>query len=168
MLHAASLLTKRPPSNSPKNRLRLTQIGDLATTMATFVRRGVSTVRSTPFSPSFSARAFASSSRQLNPAKAPALADVLPDGGPTFDAKQREFRDKLISAQKQKEQQESTYITSILINTSRFPSATQVTFLAAIKVCDLSKTDIAYLQQGRQLALATNKRAKRGRVRYHR
>lgn len=30
----------------------------------------------------------------------------MPDGGRTFDARQQEFRDKLVAAQKQKEQQE--------------------------------------------------------------
>ncbi|KAL9074785.1 MAG: hypothetical protein Q9157_004275 [Trypethelium eluteriae] len=74
--------------------------------MANLVRRGVFAIRARPLFPDVSARSFASSSYLSNPAKAPALADVMPDGGPTFDAKQREFRDKLIAAQKQKEQQE--------------------------------------------------------------
>ncbi|KAI9652808.1 MAG: hypothetical protein M1821_007806 [Bathelium mastoideum] len=74
--------------------------------MANLVRRGVSTLRSSPFSAPLSARTFASSSCLSSSTKVPALADVLPDGGPIFDAKQREFREKLVSAQKQKEQQE--------------------------------------------------------------
>ncbi|OCL11447.1 NIPSNAP-domain-containing protein [Glonium stellatum] len=41
-----------------------------------------------------------------SPARAPALSDITPDAAPKFDARQREFREGLIAAQKRKEQQE--------------------------------------------------------------
>ena len=78
--------------------------------MASLVRRGASALRSSPLSPRLSLQAFATSSSQQRLSTVPALADVLPDGGPVFDAKQRQFREKLLAAQKQKEQQESQCI----------------------------------------------------------
>ncbi|XTI90128.1 NIPSNAP family protein [Cenococcum geophilum] len=47
-----------------------------------------------------------------SPARAPALADITPDAAPKFDARQREFREGLIAAQKRKEQQESQSYSS--------------------------------------------------------
>lgn len=46
-----------------------------------------------------------------SPARSPALGDITPDGGPAFDTKQREFRERLVAeqeARRRKEQQEST------------------------------------------------------------
>lgn len=39
--------------------------------------------------------------------KTPALADVRPDGAAEFNARQKEYREGLIAAQKSKEQKES-------------------------------------------------------------
>ena len=39
--------------------------------------------------------------------KAPALANVRPDGAAEFNARQKEYRESLIAAQKEREQRES-------------------------------------------------------------
>jgi hypothetical protein len=76
--------------------------------MATFIRRSVTALRPSPFSSPASLRTFAASSSHLQqPAKAPALADVLPNGASSFDAKQKEFRENVIAAQKEREKRES-------------------------------------------------------------
>lgn len=53
-------------------------------------------------------RSFTAASVMQSSARAPALADITPDAAASFNRKQKEFRDGLIAAQKQKEQQEST------------------------------------------------------------
>lgn len=48
--------------------------------------------------------------QQSSSARSPALGDITPDGGPNFDTKQREFRERLVAeqeARRRKEQQES-------------------------------------------------------------
>ncbi|KAF1983852.1 NIPSNAP-domain-containing protein [Aulographum hederae CBS 113979] len=74
-------------------------------------RRIVPALRSISSAPSCSAvsRSFATSSAQQLPEKAPALADLVPENAPAFDAKQKEFREELVAAQQRKEQAESQY-----------------------------------------------------------
>lgn len=54
-------------------------------------------------------RSFAAATAILGPARSPALADITPDSARSFSEKQKEFREGLVTAQKQKEQQESAY-----------------------------------------------------------
>lgn len=54
-----------------------------------------------------SSRSFAALAAAQGPARAPALAEISPDGAAAFNEKQLEFREGLIAAQKKKEQQES-------------------------------------------------------------
>jgi hypothetical protein len=54
-------------------------------------------------------RAFTATTATPGPARAPTLADITPDGAASFTKKQQEFREGLVAAQKQKEQQESAY-----------------------------------------------------------
>ncbi|ORY00454.1 NIPSNAP-domain-containing protein [Clohesyomyces aquaticus] len=51
-------------------------------------------------------RPFSSFAAAQGPARAPALADITHDGAPKFNERQKEFRESLVNAQKQKEQQE--------------------------------------------------------------
>ncbi|KAH8691004.1 hypothetical protein GQ44DRAFT_667283 [Phaeosphaeriaceae sp. PMI808] len=51
-------------------------------------------------------RSFAAASIAQSPIRAPALADIAPDSAASFNKKQKEFREGLIAAQKQREQQE--------------------------------------------------------------
>jgi len=44
--------------------------------------------------------------------RAPSLGDITPDSAASFSKKQQEFREGLVAAQKQREQQESTYLGS--------------------------------------------------------
>jgi hypothetical protein len=74
-------------------------------------RRACSSVRgilSVPRSTATSSRTFAAGTAMQRPARAPALADITPDAAASFNKKQTEFREGLVAAQKQKEQQEST------------------------------------------------------------
>ena len=52
-------------------------------------------------------RSFAAATAAQSPAQAPALADITPDSARSFNKKQQDFRDGLVAAQKQREQQES-------------------------------------------------------------
>jgi len=52
-------------------------------------------------------RAFSAGTLLQGSARAPALGDITPDAATSFNKKQKEFRDGLVAAQKQKEQQES-------------------------------------------------------------
>jgi hypothetical protein len=54
-------------------------------------------------------RSFAAGAVMKSPARAPALADITPEDAASFNKKQKEFREGLIAAQKQKEQQESAF-----------------------------------------------------------
>jgi hypothetical protein len=54
-------------------------------------------------------RSFAAVAAAQNPARAPALADITPDGAASFNKKQLEFREGLVAAQKKREQQESAF-----------------------------------------------------------
>lgn len=60
------------------------------------------------FSSSALARAISTTTVQK---RAPSLGDITPDGAPKFDARQKEFRDGLRSAQKEKEKQDSQSAT---------------------------------------------------------
>lgn len=52
-------------------------------------------------------RSFAALAAAQSQARAPALADITPDGAARFNERQKEFREGLVAAQKKKEQQES-------------------------------------------------------------
>jgi hypothetical protein len=54
-------------------------------------------------------RAFTAGAATQKSAHGPALADITPESAASFTEKQKEFREGLITAQKRKEQQESTY-----------------------------------------------------------
>lgn len=58
--------------------------------------------------PAVRTRAFGAAAATQSPVRAPALADITPDSAASFNEKQKKFRDGLIAAQKQKEQEEST------------------------------------------------------------
>ena len=60
-------------------------------------------------------RSFAAAAAVQCPKRAPALADITPDSAASFNKKQQEFRQSLITAQKQKEQKESASCPSIHI-----------------------------------------------------
>jgi hypothetical protein len=62
-------------------------------------------------------QAFGSHSRSFTAAtatqgpRAPSLADITPDSAASFNKKQQEFRDGLVAAQKQREQQDSACLS---------------------------------------------------------
>ena len=62
---------------------------------------------STPRCPSSVFRSFTTS--VVHP-KSPSLADITPNGAPSFDARQKEFRDSVKAAQQAKEQQDSQFV----------------------------------------------------------
>ena len=45
-------------------------------------------------------------------ARSPSLADVIPNGAPAFDARQKQFRERVKEAQKAKEEQDSQSVTA--------------------------------------------------------
>jgi len=53
------------------------------------------------------ARSFSAAAAAQSPARAPTLADIAPDSASRFNERQKEFREGLVAAQKQKERQES-------------------------------------------------------------
>lgn len=61
------------------------------------------------FSPSTTIRALSTTPSHQ---RVPSLADVEPNGAPTFDARQKEFRDGVKEAQKAKEKQDSQSVTA--------------------------------------------------------
>lgn len=71
-------------------------------------RRSAQTLRSltNPSVASF-VRPYTASASQCAPSKAPALADIRPDGAAAFDAKQEQFREQLAASQRRKDQEES-------------------------------------------------------------
>jgi hypothetical protein len=69
----------------------------------TSVRSALPASNTTPVS----SRSFAAFTAAQNPIRAPALADITPEAAAKFSERQNEFREGLINAQKQKEQQES-------------------------------------------------------------
>jgi hypothetical protein len=76
-----------------------------------FARRASSNVRSmlsAPRSIPIGSRSFVAGALLQSNSRAPALADITPDAAASFNKRQKEFRDELVAAQKQKEQQEST------------------------------------------------------------
>jgi hypothetical protein len=76
-----------------------------------FARRVYPHVRSTlPSSNLISvcSRTFAAATAARSPVRAPVLADITPNDAASFSEKQKEFRESLVAAQKQKEQEEST------------------------------------------------------------
>lgn len=54
-------------------------------------------------------RFFAAGTVSQSSARAPALADITPDAAASFNRRQKEFREGLVAAQKQREQQESGF-----------------------------------------------------------
>lgn len=74
------------------------------------------------------ARSFTSTLSQHDPVRAPALADIKPDDGPKFDARQKEFREQLAANQRRKEQEESqSRRLSAAQGASRSPSSSDTT-----------------------------------------
>jgi hypothetical protein len=76
-----------------------------------FAQRASSNVRrilSAPRSIPVGSRSFVTGASLQSSSRAPALADITPDAAASFNKRQKEFRDGLVAAQKQKEQQEST------------------------------------------------------------
>jgi hypothetical protein len=55
-------------------------------------------------------RSFTAATATQGP-RAPSLADITPDSAASFNKKQQEFRDGLVAAQKQREQQDSAYLS---------------------------------------------------------
>jgi hypothetical protein len=53
-------------------------------------------------------RLFSAAVAAQGPSRAPTIADITPDSAASFNRRQQEFRDSLVAAQKQKEQQDST------------------------------------------------------------
>ncbi|KAI9879027.1 MAG: hypothetical protein M1830_009826 [Pleopsidium flavum] len=79
---------------------------------------------STKCSPAF-LRTFTTSTAHQ---RSPALADVTPEGAPSFDARQKEFREGLKAAQQKKQQQDSQSITA---STSLFPPSSSASASAS-------------------------------------
>lgn len=80
-------------------------------------RRTISSVRSilpAPRSTTAGKRSFVAGAVTQSSARAPALADITPDAAASFNKKQKVFRDGLVAAQKQKEQQESASLSDNL------------------------------------------------------
>jgi hypothetical protein len=73
-------------------------------------RRVCASVRSAISTPSsataVNSRSFAAFTAAQSPVRAPALADLKPNGASSFTQKQKEFRDGIVAAQKKKEQAE--------------------------------------------------------------
>ncbi|KAK5005654.1 hypothetical protein LTR16_006013, partial [Cryomyces antarcticus] len=77
-----------------------------------FARRIEASLRAlNPATPLFS-RTFSSLPSQQYADRAPALADVTPDGASSFEARRKQFRDDLAAAQERKEKAESQSSTS--------------------------------------------------------
>ncbi|MCJ1255763.1 hypothetical protein MMC24_003580 [Lignoscripta atroalba] len=72
--------------------------------------------------------------------KSPSLADITPDGAPSFDARQKEFRQAVKAAQKAKEQQDSQFVNA---STRRPSSASFPSSDAAPTAQDTSDASIA-------------------------
>jgi hypothetical protein len=63
-------------------------------------------------------RSFASSTTLREPPRSPSLSDIKPDGGTSFNARQKDFRENLEAAKKAKEQADSQSLA-----TPEFPSS---------------------------------------------
>jgi hypothetical protein len=59
-------------------------------------------------------RSFSAATSVQGP-RAPSLADITPDSAASFNRKQQEFREGLVAAQKQREQQESAYMARLRV-----------------------------------------------------
>lgn len=70
-----------------------------------------------------STRSFAAGLTAQSSVRAPALADITPDAAATFNRKQKEFREGLVAAQKQKEQQESRFISYSMFASGPYPDS---------------------------------------------
>ena len=81
----------------------------------------IRSVVSAPRSTAASSRSFAVGAATQSSARAPALADITPDIAASFNKKQKEFRDGLVAAQKQKEQQESASLSVTLFASNPSP-----------------------------------------------
>jgi cell pole-organizing protein PopZ len=80
-------------------------------------------------------KSFTATASAQSPSRAPALADITPSSAASFTEKQREFRDSLITAQKQKEQQESVSLpmTSLAVSHAKHTPASRI----IIRVTDI-------------------------------
>ena len=72
--------------------------------------------------PSPLVRAISTSSARYT--RSPSLADVTPNGAPTFDARQKEFRERMKAAQKAKEEQDSQSVTASKTSFASSPGGT--------------------------------------------
>ncbi|KAL8995959.1 MAG: hypothetical protein Q9188_006686 [Gyalolechia gomerana] len=72
-------------------------------------------------SPSTAVRALSTTSSYQ---RAPSLADIEPNGAPTFDARQKKFREGIKEAQKAKEQQDSQFVNASSSSSSSASSST--------------------------------------------
>lgn len=79
---------------------------------------------------SFTAGAIAQSAAH----RAPALADITPDAAESFNRKQNEFRESLIAAQKQKEQQESGFISDSMFASGLWPDESATVVCGALSL----------------------------------
>ena len=89
-----------------------------------FARRTCASVRGIlpgPLSTAARSRSFAASAVNQSSTRAPALADITPDAAASFNKKQTEFRDGLVAAQKQKEQQESASLSGTSFESGPLP-----------------------------------------------
>lgn len=100
-------------------------------------RRACSNVRGVlPISRSgaVSTRSFTAGAITQGSARAPALADITPDAAEGFTRRQKEFREGLIAAQKQKEQQESGYLSDSMF-ASGFDLMRSLLYLMKLLAC---------------------------------
>ena len=70
--------------------------------------------------------------------RSPSLADITPNGAPKFDARQKEFREGLRAAQKEKEKQDSQSVAN-----SKHPSDSDPTAQSASNADSSSLADVA-------------------------
>ena len=77
----------------------------ISSTNIMLMRRLVSSSKN----PSHFPHSFSTSAAQQ---KSPSLADITPNGAPSFDARQKRFRDSVKAAQKAKEQSDSQFVKS--------------------------------------------------------
>lgn len=70
--------------------------------------------------------------------KSPSLADVTPDGAAAFDARQKEFRDRVKAAQKAKEQQDSQLVKTSTSSPAYSSSPSSATFAFSTTAPDVT------------------------------
>lgn len=73
-------------------------------------------------------RFFAAGTASQSSVRVPALADITPDAAASFNRKQKEFREGLIAAQKQREQQESGFHSDRAFALGSYPDGCATVF----------------------------------------